>query len=343
MSDVVAKKTEVKPKERIPYFDNAKLVLVFLVVFGHFIQFYANDNKIVFALFDFIYLFHIPAFVLISGYFSKHLSSVPKRVFKYAIFYLLFSLYYLPLSLRTAIPFLLNPYYIMWYLISLISWNLLLILFKHIKFSVLVAFAIGISIGYVECIGDILSLSRTFVFFPFFLIGYYLNFDFLKTIKLKTKIIASLILIASFYLVYIYKIPFQWLFGNTSYMKLGVSEWYAGAIRIWIYLISALTCVCVLILIPQKELKITIRGTNTLNVYVLHGIFTILFASIILQITSVFMKIIVSFILSILLVLALSSRGIQKTVDFLIRIFSKPFFMCENLIIAKFKSNHRMF
>lgn len=59
-------------KERDYLFDNIKGLLIFLVVFGHLIS-YSSFKKI--HSIDFIYLsiyiFHMPIFVFISGYFSK--------------------------------------------------------------------------------------------------------------------------------------------------------------------------------------------------------------------------------------------------------------------------------
>lgn len=58
-------------KQREFYFDNARLYLIILVVFGHLLRSYIGENPFLYALYMFIYSFHMPAFVLISGYFAK--------------------------------------------------------------------------------------------------------------------------------------------------------------------------------------------------------------------------------------------------------------------------------
>jgi len=321
--------TENIQKERTAYFDNAKLFLIFLVVFGHLLE-YLLKNRILLAIYDFIYLFHIPAFVLIAGFFSKNTSTIWKKILKYSVFYFVFSFYYL-LSFQTATPFLINPYWVMWYLLSLISWNLLLKLFKHIKFAIPIAFLIGIAAGYINGIGNILALSRTLVFFPFFLIGYYLNTDLFKIINIKTKIIAFLILTAIFYLVYFYQISPEWLYGSLSYFKLGVSEWYAGTVRLYLYILSALSCLCVLILIPEKRFKITKMGENTIYVYLLHGIFVILVSSLVVfQKFSVLTQLIISICVSVLLIIILSSKPIKKTIDYIIEFLMDILIRCKS-------------
>ncbi len=58
-------------RERIALFDNVKGLLIVLVVFGHIAHPVHNSNPVLSALFDIIYLFHMPLFVLVSGLFAK--------------------------------------------------------------------------------------------------------------------------------------------------------------------------------------------------------------------------------------------------------------------------------
>ena len=59
-------------KKRIYTLDNLKAVLIFLVVLGHllisFTHATCNSAKYISS---FIYSFHMPLFIIISGYFSK--------------------------------------------------------------------------------------------------------------------------------------------------------------------------------------------------------------------------------------------------------------------------------
>lgn len=62
--------------KRNPYWDVVKGVLIFLVVYGHIMQLImAKESGISFwdsVAFKCIYLFHMPLFMLISGYFASH-------------------------------------------------------------------------------------------------------------------------------------------------------------------------------------------------------------------------------------------------------------------------------
>ena len=65
--------TTVQPaaKKRVPFWDNARFVAVTLVVIGHGIQRLTGDSDNALIVYLFIYAFHMPAFAMISGYFSK--------------------------------------------------------------------------------------------------------------------------------------------------------------------------------------------------------------------------------------------------------------------------------
>ena len=56
--------------ERDHYFDNVKGALITLVVIGHFLL-PMERTRLVGSLINIIYLFHMPMFALISGYFAK--------------------------------------------------------------------------------------------------------------------------------------------------------------------------------------------------------------------------------------------------------------------------------
>lgn len=170
--------------ERDYYFDNAKCALMLLVVFGHFLRPYIDSVLWVHSLYIWIFFFHMPAFIFISGYFAKkfheqgYLKKITKKLLlPYLIFQLLYSVYYYFLYQKDSIEFdLLTPQWSLWFLISLFSWNLLLWIFakipKHV--SLLLALLLGVGAGMIEA-EKWLSISRTFTFFPFFLLGFFLQ------------------------------------------------------------------------------------------------------------------------------------------------------------------------
>ena len=101
-------------KARDPFFDNAKFILIFFVVLGHLIEPYALDIPFYKTVFVFIYFFHMPAFVLVSGYFSKNFKNwkyALNLVVVYIIFQTLYKLFLMMWGAGDQVSFL-YPYYI---------------------------------------------------------------------------------------------------------------------------------------------------------------------------------------------------------------------------------------
>ena len=83
-------------KQRIFALDNLKGILIILVVVGHCIQFTTNDFDNV-ALFRFIYAFHMPLFMWVSGFVNYHdgatkLSILKRRAIQLALPFLSWTL-----------------------------------------------------------------------------------------------------------------------------------------------------------------------------------------------------------------------------------------------------------
>ncbi|MDX8045060.1 acyltransferase family protein [Gracilibacillus sp. S3-1-1] len=268
--------------QREAYFDNAKLLFIFFVVFGHLIQPLKEQIELVHVLYQWIYIFHMPVFILVSGFFAKgssekgYLLKLMKRILvPYFLFQLFYSIYYLVIGKSSWETPLYDPHWGLWFLLSLLSWHLLLIMFKKLKpiYGIPLAFGIGIVVGYMPFIGPSLSLSRTLVFFPFFLIGYWLSKEQLfrwQTVNKKwgaVSVLAGMLLI-SFAAP---EFPAQWLFGSHSYQSLDAAT-YGGLIRAMLYVVSTLMAFALLMLVPRKRYSFTQLGQNTMYVYLLHGV-----------------------------------------------------------------------
>ena len=63
------------------FIDNLKVILIFLVVFGHLIERYIDTNSTLLGVYMFIYIFHIPLFVFVSGFLSKNIYKSRKIFF----------------------------------------------------------------------------------------------------------------------------------------------------------------------------------------------------------------------------------------------------------------------
>jgi fucose 4-O-acetylase-like acetyltransferase len=309
-------------KTRDSYYDNVKLLLIFLVVFGHFIQTYIHENQFIYTIYTTIYTFHMPAFILISGFFAKgfrqkgYLMKLTRKLLvPYLIFQAIYTLfYYFHNGNKVELdPF--QPHWSLWFLLSLFCWNLLLFLFSKWKWQIAlcIAFIIGIGIGYIDEINSYLSLSRTIVFFPFFLLGYFLKKEHLEKIR-AVKIPSLLLLISIFAAFYLFlDFDYKWLFGSKPYSVLIDSKLAGGFIRFSVYCLSLIATFCFLAIIPKQRNFFTKWGANSLYVYLLHGFFVKPFRNsqwpAILHDAE---QIIVPLLLTIILVVVLSSKLVSK-------------------------------
>ncbi|MFC4402815.1 acyltransferase family protein [Gracilibacillus xinjiangensis] len=268
--------------QREAYFDNAKLLFIFLVVFGHLIQPLKQDIAVINALYQTIYLVHMPVFILISGFFAKgasdkgYLLKLAKRIlFPYFLFHIFYSVYFLVIGRSDWDSSLFDPHWGLWFLVSLFSWHLLLIFYKKLPpiAGISIAFTVGILIGYVPFIGEPFSLSRTFVFFPFFLIGYWIKKEQIFYWKRDAVRWGSAIILLTVFLVsYVTpEISAQWLFGSVSYKGLDMAV-YGGLVRIALYMLAIIMVFALLTLVPRKSYSFTHLGQQTMYVYLLHGI-----------------------------------------------------------------------
>ena len=82
-------------KIRNDYFDNIKSVLITLVVIGHFLL-PLESTRLKDGLVNVIYLFHMPMFIMVSGYFAKGMYAGKRfrweRIGKLLWLYLLFQI-----------------------------------------------------------------------------------------------------------------------------------------------------------------------------------------------------------------------------------------------------------
>lgn len=169
-----------------------------------------------------------------------------------------------------------------------------------------------------------MSLSRTFVFFPFYLAGYYIQREHVKKLFSPwirtTSISLFLFLFALLYFLQeIAQVPIDWdilrrsLYGSYSYEALYPWEWYAGLYRLLLYGISAFLSFTFLSLVPRQKTFFTDMGQRTLYVYLLHGLVvrTLIAFGVDEKITTPLeQKFVILF--AILMGVLLATRGVQK-------------------------------
>ena len=170
--------------ERIAKWDNAKLLLIFLVVLGHFLETFLAQYPVCESMYGMIYLFHMPAFLFISGMFSKKTIDADRldwaKITPYLILFVLldFGRFIVRYQYDPTLTFrIFRITGVSWYLFALF----VLIVVTHFlrkidpKYVFCVAIGIALIIGYSKGIGYWFALYRIITMFPFFYLGYLWN------------------------------------------------------------------------------------------------------------------------------------------------------------------------
>lgn len=270
--------------KRKAYLDNIKGFLIVCVVFGHVaIPVQTSTQSLAFA-YKTVYLFHMPLFVFVSGYLSKGITRRGLRVDKICSMIVLAFVYRIVLQMtesqltlgfftKKILDFGGAP----WYLLSLATWYMLVPLFERVKplAALSVTALLALAVGAYSQIGSVLSLSRTLVFLPYFLLGYYCNEETLERIRgSKTMRLVSLgltILLVSYLFLTKYG-----AFADSYYLVYGAAS-YKNGIRdgvMYRALFSMMACIIGLSIVcnaPSRRLPVLARlGESTLQIYVVH-------------------------------------------------------------------------
>ena len=273
-----------KEKARDYSLDNIRFFLIFTVVFAHLLEIcraFSGSGYI----YQFIYSFHMPVFIFLFGYNARY--SPKKIIFRWGIPYIVFQSLYILFSrfvLKNDVDFqYTTPYWLLWYMLACIFYQLLLPIYdindKRKQILILIgAVIISLLVGFDKTIGYYLSLSRFFVFQPWFILGFYFkkNGIFEKNFtykKLRVALTFASALIIAIYAVFLYfnKIPNGLLYGAVSYEKCD------GTIVMRALLLIIAFCWILFLFVGLKPylnkrlFLITSIGQNTLPVFLLHG------------------------------------------------------------------------
>lgn len=270
-------------KQRDPFFDNARFILVVLVVFGHFLSGVRNDHPFLYELNNFLSLLRMPALIIMTGFLSKgfnrdgYIEKITKRILvPYLIFQVVFAYYYYNLYEYSVFKYdLLSPQYTLWFLLALFVWNLLLFVFTRIKYPLLWAVIIGVFIGYSDGSGHYMAIHRMFTFFPFFLLGFYMKKEHFEWVKRPAAKLVGVVLIVVvwFAMIAIFELPEArtWVLGNRNYNAMGYIRWDIGIVRLMLYVMSLAVGFAFLTFVPKKKTFFTHLGMRTAYIYILHG------------------------------------------------------------------------
>ena len=263
-------------------FDNLKAILIILVVWGHILTSMISNHIIIRSIYIFIFYFHMPAMVFISGFFSKKLEKIRDRAFvtiliPYMIINVIIYISRILIMQEEYYAFrFFNPPWGLWYLLTLFMWKFLLKDMLRIRSILPLSFILALASGFSKEASIYLASGRFICFLPFFLLGYYCSAEHVIKIRKFPKVISvlSLIVVGAWSFITASKDVFDIeLLLLRTYYPIG-EEIRTMFFRLIIYIVAVVMIIVLINLTSSSKTIISNIGASTMTVYVLH-LFTI--------------------------------------------------------------------
>lgn len=278
-------------RRRVPVWDNARFICVTLVVIGHGIQRLTGDSDAALGLYLFIYAFHMPAFAIISGYFSKA-SPPSSRQMKKVLTDIVLP-YAIMETIWSGVQFLVEgstslnpttPHWTLWFLLALALFRLILPYLVLLRWPLLWCIAFSVGVGYLGNVDNTFSLARSIGILPFFFLGWQIRqwrlvdrWHLMDARAWWLRVVALAIFAAWAAVIFSFIGLWRsldlkyWFFYDDSYNGIGQDAWWAGFIRLGFILLAALLSVALFVLIPRRKTWFTSFGQATMYIYLLHS------------------------------------------------------------------------
>jgi fucose 4-O-acetylase-like acetyltransferase len=264
---------------RDPWLDNAKMALVTLVVIGHgwtLLPLTALNSHV----YDFLYVWHIPAFVFVTGYLSRGFAYTPHRLWQlfrmvvvpYLVFECAMALFRVYVGGEKLEDLFADPHWPMWYLAALFFWRLLTPIFRPMRGGVAVALGCSLLAGL--WLGDTLDLARVFGLLPFFVLGLKATPESLEPLRARWVKVAAVLVFVGIAVITRWTdrlAATEWLYYRSRYDEMDTSDAEALVIRLVVIALGALGTFAFLALVPRVGGWFARMGTYTLVVYLFHG------------------------------------------------------------------------
>lgn len=265
-------------KERNQYFDNLKGFLIILVIIGNSLELANPEVVNVHFLILLLYVFHMPLFVFLSGYFSKLSKRTTKQKVEKSIklyvgaqvFYTAFNFFIL--GRESTKLRILMPQWTLWYLLSMVFWYIISDYVKDYKKWIIWSIIIAMLAGLDSSIGTSGSSSRTLFFLPFFIGGMAFKeeyIDVLRANKVKIAIGSILTIVVLWFLNE--ATPIELLFEYTKYTWYFDRPWFPMFLRGFHYISAIVVGMGILVFMPSKSTKLSKVGKYSLIMYLTHS------------------------------------------------------------------------
>jgi fucose 4-O-acetylase-like acetyltransferase len=268
---------------RDAFFDNAKYLAIVLVAIGHAWEPLRDGSRTVSALYMVVYAFHMPAFIVISGYFSRSFDASPGRIRRlvtglavpYVVFETAYTLFTRWTDQEPDRPVsLLDPLYLTWFLAALFVWRLTTPIWRRVRWPLPVALVIAMLATLSSSVGNDLDLQRTLQFLPYFVLGLLLKPEHFRLVRRRSARVLAVPVFAAAVVVAYWAVPRMtgaWFYHRDSAEELAAPAWYGPVMTLVTFGCSLVLVACFLAWVPGRRAWFTVLGAGTLYGYLLHG------------------------------------------------------------------------
>ncbi|MCU1635309.1 MAG: fucose 4-O-acetylase [Cryobacterium sp.] len=284
--------TSPTAKRRVPLWDNARWLAITLVVVGHSILKLISESDAAYAVYLFIYAFHVPVFVAVSGYFAKAGPPGARQlqrlltdiIFPYLIFETIWTVVRWLLGGRFWLDYA-SASWTLWFLLALAAWRVALPYLALIRYPLVASIIISVGAGYIGSVDSTFALSRTLGLLPFFVFGWklrqwrltgrWLTLGAHTVWRWRAGALGLFVILAGIVVTNIgtlraLKIR-RFLLYNEAYPEFGYDQIWAGGIRLGLILLAFALTVAFLLLVPRRRTRFTALGAATMYIYLLHS------------------------------------------------------------------------
>lgn len=268
------------------WYDNAKAVLIVLVVVGHLATTdISPERDWVDGFAKFIYFFHMPVFMVISGRFSK--GRIDRKDYGKAITHLLIPYLFLQtgmLLLRSAVNAntsdfsYLSPLFGLWYLFALFLYSVITPKLSRLRFLMPIALVVAVGVAFLpsSLFG---AFHRTVTFYPFFLFGYYTSsytFSFCRKKWFRCLSAIFLIALLCFTVRFTSNLRMDLFTLNVAIRDISGNKFWVTAEYFCHYAAAFICFFAFMGIMPGKKTFFSYMGVYSLYIYALH-LFVVLF------------------------------------------------------------------
>lgn len=266
-------------KTRDYLFDNIRSLMLILVVAGHTIDpFIESQDSLFRYIMQYIYLFHMPMFAFVTGYFTKDTErawegAVKKVLVPYIVIqtaYILMAEIMMWLGLVSYNgdvfkPSIFLPTSPLFYLLSVFLWKVFAKDIDKLRFPVLFSVVSGVLISIMNNDSFHMAYGSTFSLMVFYVLGTKCTKKHIEKIRNMPRLAALCVMLAG--IIPSVYLPYNFRNVRFTYHYVGLDNLEGILYRLLFYCIALMMMAAIINLMPSKKNVFSKIGANSIIVY----------------------------------------------------------------------------